>query len=127
MVMASVRRIAHVRRPGVGRRSGNRQGRHRSRIQPHRRRRRFRQFLSVRLQWGRCFSTPQTPHSRGNIRERQAAGIAAPKERGVYSGRQGRTTKAKPLRAAELRAKGLTDSEVAEALGVSRRTVQRLL
>ena len=33
----------------------------------------------------------------------------------------------KPLRIAELRAEGLTDSEVAEAMGVSRRTVQRYL
>ncbi len=72
-------------------------------------------------------STPKTPRSRKNIPERQAAGIAAAKERGVYPGRQGGTTKAKPPRAAELRAKGLTDSEVAEAMGVSRRTVQRYL
>ena len=72
-------------------------------------------------------STPETPRSRKNIPERQAAGIAAAKERGVYPGRQGGTTKAKPPRAAELRAKGLTDSEVAEAMGVSRRTVQRYL
>ncbi len=60
-------------------------------------------------------------------RERQAAGIAIAKERGVYRGRHTGTTKAKPERAAELRAKGLTHAEIAMALGVSRRTVQRYL
>ncbi len=38
-------------------------------------------------------------------KERQAAGIAAAKERGVYSGRKQGTTKAKPERAKALRAK----------------------
>jgi DNA invertase Pin-like site-specific DNA recombinase len=60
-------------------------------------------------------------------RERQAAGIAAAKERGVYVGRRPGTTHAKPERALELRNKGLADREIAEALGVSRRTVQRYL
>ena len=60
-------------------------------------------------------------------RERQAAGIAAAKERGVYFGRKKGTTKAKPKRAAELKRKGLTDSEIGNALGVSRRSVQRYL
>ena len=61
-------------------------------------------------------------------RERQAAGIAAAKERGsVYNGRKSGTTKAKPNRASELRSKGLADSEIATALGISRRTVQRYL
>lgn len=64
---------------------------------------------------------------RENIRERQAAGIAAAKARGVYIGRQPGTTKGKPKRAAELREKGLNDSEIAEAMGISRRTVQRYL
>jgi DNA invertase Pin-like site-specific DNA recombinase len=59
--------------------------------------------------------------------ERQAAGIAAAKERGVYVGRRPGTTHAKPERARELRNKGLADREIAEALGVSRRTVQRYL
>ncbi len=49
-------------------------------------------------------STPETPPSRENIRERQTAGIAAAKEQGVYPGRQRGTTKAKRLRTAELRA-----------------------
>ncbi len=60
-------------------------------------------------------------------RERQAAGIAAAKDRGVYFGRMKGTTKAKPKRATELREQGLTDGEIGKALGVSRRTVQRYL
>jgi len=60
-------------------------------------------------------------------RERQAAGIAAAKEQGVYRGRRKGTTKATPNRAQELRANGLTDREIATALGISRRTVQRYL
>lgn len=60
-------------------------------------------------------------------RERQAAGIAAAKERGVYIGRQPGFRKGKPQRVAELRKRGLNDSEIGEALGVSRRTVQRYM
>ena len=60
-------------------------------------------------------------------RERQAAGIAAARERGAYMGRRPGSTRAKPERAMELREKGLMDGEIAEALGVSRRTVQRYL
>ena len=59
--------------------------------------------------------------------ERQAAGIKAARERGVYLGRQPGTTKAKPARARKLRERGLNDSEIARALGVSRRTVQRYI
>jgi DNA invertase Pin-like site-specific DNA recombinase len=60
-------------------------------------------------------------------RERQAAGIAVAKERGVYRGRQRGTTKALPRRARELRERGLTAQEIATALGVSRRTAFRYL
>jgi DNA invertase Pin-like site-specific DNA recombinase len=60
-------------------------------------------------------------------RERQAAGIAVAKERGVYRGRQRGETKALPRRARELRGRGLTVSEIAAALGVSRRTAFRYL
>ena len=60
-------------------------------------------------------------------RERQAAGIAAAKEEGKYKGRKPGTTKAVPRRAVQLRAKGLSDGEIATALGVSRRSVQRYL
>lgn len=60
-------------------------------------------------------------------RERQAAGIAAAKERGTYIGRKPGSFKATPTRACELRNKGLTVDEVASALGVSRRTAHRYL
>ena len=60
-------------------------------------------------------------------RERQAAGIAVARKRGVYQGRRRGTTKAKPVRAEELRDRGLTAQEIATALGVSRRTVFRYL
>ena len=58
-------------------------------------------------------------------RERQAAGIAVAKERGKYRGRQRGTTKAKPNRARQVRARGHTVQEVATALGVSKRTALR--
>ena len=55
-------------------------------------------------------------------RERQAAGIVAAKQRGVYRGRDQGSTKAPPSRARELRGRGLTVQEIATALGISRRT-----
>ena len=61
----------------------------------------------------------------GYIRERQKAGIAAAKARGVYTGRVIGSTKAKPGRARELKRQGLTINEIARALGVSNRTVTR--
>jgi DNA invertase Pin-like site-specific DNA recombinase len=60
-------------------------------------------------------------------RERQAAGIAAARERGVYRGSKPGFRKASPARAAELLSRGLTHDEVAVALGVSRRSVCRYL
>lgn len=60
-------------------------------------------------------------------RERQAAGIAVAKRRGVYRGRAKGTTKAKPARALALRARGLDAVEIANALQVSPRTVFRYL
>lgn len=60
-------------------------------------------------------------------RERQAEGIKAAKKRGVYFGRKPGTFKAKPRRARQLRERGFTDSEIAAAMKVSRRTVQRYL
>ena len=60
-------------------------------------------------------------------RERQAAGIAEAKKRGVHRGRDRRTTKAPARRARELRGRGLTVREIATALGVSRRTAFRYL
>jgi DNA invertase Pin-like site-specific DNA recombinase len=59
--------------------------------------------------------------------ERQAAGIAVAKRRGVYRGRQKGTTKARPRRATVLRRQGLTIPEIANALQVSQRTVFRYL
>ena len=61
------------------------------------------------------------------LRERQAVGIDVAKKQGVYKGRKPGTTKAKPARAAKLRAQGLTQAEIATAMGVSRSTVIRYL
>lgn len=60
-------------------------------------------------------------------RERQAAGIAVAKRRGVYQGRQAGTLKGNPQRARELKSKGLTAPEIATAMGVSVPTVWRYL
>jgi DNA invertase Pin-like site-specific DNA recombinase len=60
-------------------------------------------------------------------RERQAAGIAAAKERGVYQGRRKGSTKATTTRAVELRQRGLSLDEVASALNISVRTASRYL
>ena len=64
---------------------------------------------------------------REHIRERQAAGIRLAKQRGIYKGRKKGTTKANPIRALQLRTKGLKLGEIAEALGTSVRTVKRYL
>jgi DNA invertase Pin-like site-specific DNA recombinase len=60
-----------------------------------------------------------------NRRERQAAGIAAAKKRGVYIGRKVGSSKADPERALKLRQKGLSAEEIAKSLGVSRNTAFR--
>ena len=60
-------------------------------------------------------------------RDRQAAGIAVARRNGVYKGRAQGTTKAKPDRAKELQAKGMSAPEIGRALGVSIRTVFRYL
>jgi DNA invertase Pin-like site-specific DNA recombinase len=62
-----------------------------------------------------------------HVKERQAAGIAAARQRGVYKGRKPGATKAKPQRARELRDKGMTLPEIAQALHVDKRTVSRYL
>lgn len=59
--------------------------------------------------------------------ERQAAGIAVAKRKGIYRGRRRGTTKAKPARARALRSRGLTTPEIANALKISSRTVFRYL
>lgn len=56
-------------------------------------------------------------------RKRQAAGIAAAKAKGVYQGRKAGTTTVPVERIIELRAKGLSISETATALGISPRSV----
>ena len=64
-----------------------------------------------------------------HVKERQAAGIAAAKARGVYNdhGRRRGTTKASPKRAIELRQQGFRAAEIANALGVSRSVVYEYL
>jgi DNA-binding NarL/FixJ family response regulator len=51
----------------------------------------------------------------------------AAKQKGIYKGWRKGTTKADPTRAKQLRAKGLTVAEIAQALGTNKRTVQRYL
>jgi len=60
-------------------------------------------------------------------RERQAAGIAAAKARGVYKGGQKGRTKGWPVQAKMLSEKGLTHAEIAKTLGVSTATVYRYI
>lgn len=62
-----------------------------------------------------------------HTRERQAAGIALARKRGVYTGRRPGTTKAAPARAKALRKQKLTVPEIAQALGVKERTVYNYL
>ena len=62
-----------------------------------------------------------------HVKERQTVGIALAKQRGVYKGRKHGATKAKPQRARELRDKGMTLREIAQALHVDKRTVSRYL
>lgn len=61
------------------------------------------------------------------IWQRQAAGIALAKQRGVYKGRQKGTTKARPQRARDLCRQGLTHREIATAMNVSECTVRSYL
>ena len=56
-----------------------------------------------------------------------SAGIAAPREQGVYSSRKPGSTKAIPERARELRRKGPKLAEIAAALETSTRTVKQYL
>lgn len=74
---------------------------------------------------GVLFGIAQIEHQ--HIKERQAAGIAVAKERGIYTGRKKGTTKAKPERARELKAQGLKNREIAQALNITIRTVGNYL
>lgn len=60
-------------------------------------------------------------------KERQTAGIAEARKRGVYTGRKAGTTKGQPARALELRKQGFRLTEIAAALNVSVPTVSRYL
>ena len=62
-------------------------------------------------------------------RERQAAGIAVAKEKGLFTGRRKGATKAgvDTSRAATLRQQGLTQEEIGQAMGVSVSSVRRYL
>jgi len=62
-------------------------------------------------------------------RERQAAGIAAAKALGVYTGRPKGAVKAgvNPGRAIQLKKRGLTQPEISQAMGVSVSSVRRYL
>jgi DNA invertase Pin-like site-specific DNA recombinase len=62
-----------------------------------------------------------------HVKERQAVGIALAKQRGAFKGRKRGATKARPQRARELRDKGMTLPEIAQALHVDKRTVSRYL
>jgi DNA invertase Pin-like site-specific DNA recombinase len=55
------------------------------------------------------------------------AGIEVARKKGKFTGRKKGTTKAKPLRAMELKKQGLTAPEIAKAMGTSLRTVWRYL
>lgn len=59
--------------------------------------------------------------------ERQAAGIALAKQKGVYRGRKLGSSKANPVKAHKLAQLGLTQKDIGSTLGVSERTVQRYL
>jgi DNA invertase Pin-like site-specific DNA recombinase len=61
-----------------------------------------------------------------NQKERQAAGIAVAKARGVYKGRKKGTTKVKPARAKEL-LETLTVTEIARLHNCTERTVYNAL
>jgi DNA invertase Pin-like site-specific DNA recombinase len=60
-------------------------------------------------------------------KERQAAGIAEARKKGIYKGRKPGTLKAKPERAVELRKQGLATAEIAASLRVSVNTIFRYL
>ncbi|EDZ3575097.1 recombinase family protein [Salmonella enterica] len=62
---------------------------------------------------------------RGMIRQRQKEGIAIAKDKGAYTGRRPDTEKHTQI--LKLRDKGVTVTEIAQLVGVNRRTVQRVI
>ena len=74
---------------------------------------------------GVLFGIAEIEHQ--HIKERQAAGIAVAKGKGIYTGRKAGTTKAKPERAKVLKDQGLTHAEIAQALNITVRTVGNYL
>ncbi len=62
-----------------------------------------------------------------HLKERQAAGIKVAQSHGKYKGRKPGSKKGSPQRARELHSKGLTHEEIAQAMGITRRTVIRYL
>jgi DNA invertase Pin-like site-specific DNA recombinase len=60
-------------------------------------------------------------------RKQQATGIAAAKERGVYTGRKPGATKAEPQMVQVLKKRGLTVPQISSMFNVSERTVRRYL
>lgn len=60
-------------------------------------------------------------------RQRQQAGIDRARREGKYRGRRPGSTKVKPRRVQQLRAKGLSLVEIAATLGISKATVCRHL
>jgi DNA invertase Pin-like site-specific DNA recombinase len=61
------------------------------------------------------------------LKERQRAGIEAAKKAGKFIGRKPGTFKGSAARVRQLRDKGNTPKEIAQALGISERTVFRYL
>jgi len=60
-------------------------------------------------------------------KERQQAGIAVARKNGAYKGRKKGTTKTRPERARELKESGRSPGEIANELGISKRTAFRYL
>jgi len=58
-------------------------------------------------------------------KERQEAGIAVARKKGIYKGRKKGTTKTRPERARQLKESGLSPAAIATELGISKRTIFR--
>ena len=76
-----------------------------------------------------CLECHGKVHGRDMVRmaHLRRIGIDIAKGKGLFKGRKKGTTKGEPERARELKARGLKVSEIAQAMGTSKRTVQRYL